>query len=171
MKPLINFLTAAAALFGTSAQAEFRGAFVHKGGDSDQITAGSYKKTILTPVTFGTVEYDTHGFFDGTDTFVIPVGVSMVRLQCQLVFEHNGRGFRQASIRKNGDMYPGYPSDNRPAVSGTNTDINVTSPIIPVKAGDRFQCEAWHSINEATPRLKIMGLDAVWFALEVIRCR
>lgn len=168
MKPLISFLTIAAALFSTSAQAELRGAFVHKGGDIDQITAGSFNNTILTPITFGKVEYDTHGFFDGTDTFVIPVGVSMVRLQCQLVFESNARGFRQASIRKNGDMYPGYPSDNRPAVSGTNTDINIASPIIPVKAGDRFQCEAWHWISEDEPPLKIMGLAAVWFAIEVV---
>lgn len=165
--PLILTLLAA---LTAPAIAAHRGALVTKVGTEDQPVAGSFFKTSWTFLKFGEVQYDTDRFFDPAkpDTFTIPGGVSKVRLQCQVIFEHNPEGFRQAVIAKDGKLFDGFAAENKRAIGGTTTDMNITSPILPVKQGDTFQCSAWQMQGEDEPSLNVKGYGGVWFQIEVI---
>lgn len=168
MKKIIIFAILTA--LTSPAFAAHRGALVTRLGAENQPVAGSYFKTSWTMLNFKEVQYDTDKFFDPAkpDTFTIPSGVSKARLQCQVIFEHNPEGFRQAVIAKDGKLFDGFSAENKRAIGGTTTDLNITSPILPVKQGDTFQCSAWQMQGEDEPSLNVKGYGGVWFQIEVI---
>lgn len=146
----------------------FRGALVYK-NDSDQ----NVLMEVNTQLIHSDTVYDTDSFFDTTTKrFVIPVGVSKVRLIAQAVWANNSTGFRQLVIKKNfvtGDFstgwYPGVPATTVPANAITTTDLNISTPILDVVEGDNFLVEVYHSVS---PSLNVLKSVGTWFAIEVI---
>lgn len=168
MKRFIVLL--ALALVSDPAAAEFRGALVTKLRGEDQPVATSFYVSNYARTTFSKVEYDTDGFFDPEkpDTLTIPAGVERVKLQCQIIFEYNTAGHRQAVITKDNFFFPGFTAENKPAIAGTTTDLNISTPVLMVKAGDTFQCNAWQTQETPdAPAINIKGSNGVWFSIEV----
>jgi hypothetical protein len=108
----------------------FRGALVYK-FDADQVVASDANVQL----TVSNVVYDTDGFFNPTtNRFVIPAGVSKVRLTAQAIWGSNPTGLRQTVIKKNfvnGDLstgwYPGVPASTIPANPSTTTSSGPAS--------------------------------------------
>jgi hypothetical protein len=149
---------------------EFRGALVHKNTDAEQIVPNSYSHAQWVQVEFPEVEYDTSGLWDAANhQFVIPDGVHFVRLSGQIVWDHDAKGSRQTLITKNNALFDGYAAQNGRATFGTTPDQNVATAVIPVKAGDTFQLQAWHIRQKPTGApTKIYGNHGTWFSIEVI---
>ena len=174
MSIIANALRVAAfatALLATSSSmsAEFRGAMVHKTENSQQVVPDSYSRTQWVKVEFPIVAYDTAGLWDaGSQQFVIPEGVSFVRLSGQIVWSHSGKGARQVLITKNGALFDGYAAQNGNATFGTTPDQNVSTAILPVEPGDAFQLQAWQMQSEQGDPTSIYGRGGTWFAIEVI---
>jgi hypothetical protein len=146
----------------------FRGALVYK-FDASQ----TFANVTNSQLTFPTVEYDTDGFFNqATQRFVIPAGVSKVRLRAQAVWASNSSGMRQMVIKKNfvnGDLltgwFPGVPANTLPANNATTTDVQTSTPVISVVEGDTFLAEAYQSSGGSLSVLKSVG---TWFSIEVV---
>lgn len=166
-------LALAMALCSTPASAGFKGAMVHKTtSDSEQVVASDYfgdKHTPWTRVEFSSVDYDFGGFFDaGNNEFVVPPGVNLVRLTAQIVFGHDSTGARQALITKNGALFDGYAAQNAPAFIGTTPDMNVSTAVLRVVPGDRFQLVAWQVQSDKNETTTLNPSGGTWFAIEAI---
>lgn len=146
----------------------FRGALVYKFDANQTLT-----NVINTQLTFPTVEYDTNGFFNQTtQRFVIPAGVTRVKLKAQTVWANNNSGIRQLVIKKNfvnGDLstgwFPGVPATTPLSNIATTTDLQITTPVISVVEGDTFLAEGYQSSGGSLAILKSVG---TWFSIEVI---
>lgn len=157
---------------GNSKQEEgrmpFRGALVYK-YDAEQPIANEAQ----TQLTFSHAAYDTDGFYNSTTgRFVIPAGVSKVKLKAQIIWANNGTGFRQLVIKKNfvnGDFstgwFPGVPATTVLANPNTTTDVSVAPPAIPVTEGDNFLAEAFQNSGASLDARKSVG---TWFSIEVV---
>lgn len=166
---LRSTIAALLCLVAVEAHAEFRGAFVHKGPGEEQAVPGSFFKGVWEKVKFGTVAYDTDHLWNAERSeFVIPEGVHFVRLAGQIVFSHGTVGARQTLITKNGALFDGYAAQNSNATMGTTPDMNVVTAVLPVKAGDTFQLQAWQVQTEDDPTLNIYGNGGTWFSIEVV---
>lgn len=165
---MFKILFATAALAATSANAEFCGALVHKDGVEQKVDASFYEAK-WTRVEFPTVDYDTCGLWNSArNEFVIPDGVSFVRLSGQIVWKHGDKGARQVLITKNNGLFAAYPAQNGNPISGTTPDQNVSSAVLKVSPGDTFQLQAWQRQTEALEDAYIYGNFGTWFSMEVI---
>lgn len=152
----------------SEAHAQYRGALVYK-FDAAQTLAN----VTNTQLTFPTVEYDTSGFFNqATQRFVIPAGVSRVRLKAQTVWTNNNSGIRQLVIKKNfinGDLssgwYPGVPATTPLSNIATTTDLQISTPVLSVVEGDTFLAEGYQSSGGSLAVMKSVG---TWFTIEVV---
>lgn len=172
MKKIIACVVAAAFTFFflPVAGAEFRGAMVRKTTDAEQVVPNSYSHTQWVKVEFPVVEYDTSNLWDATNNqFVIPDGVHLVRLSGQIVWDHDAKGSRQTLITKNNALFDGYAAQNGKATFGTTPDQNVSTAVIPVKAGDTFQLQAWYIRNKMYEPTKLYGSLGTWFSIEIIQ--
>lgn len=160
------------ALVAFPAQAAFKGALVYKAGSDQSIPNG-----IQTMTTFNTEVYDTDGFFDASTSatrFVIPEGVTAVRMACQHIWYNNANGIRQIVLKKNypanngygvGGWYPGNPAVTLGANGATTTDPHVYTGVIPVQAGDFFECEAYQNSGVG---LNLLASVGTWFFIEAV---
>lgn len=162
---LLSIALTAFALAVTSvgAQSTFRGALVTKNAGHQWVG-----HAVTTTVDWGNAVYDTDNIKVGNRLVVQP-GMSKVRVMCSLVW--NGGGLvqgtlRQVVVKKNGQFFPGDPVGNVPAVWGTTTDIQVSSPVLKVSPGDYFECEAYHLNGSAIELLQSTG---TFFAMEVVQ--
>lgn len=140
-------------------------ALVHKGDQPQKIVGKPWER-----VEFEVVASDDFGFWDGGNSqFVIPEGVTLVRLTGQIVFAHGANGARQVLITKNGALFDCYPAQNGAAFKGTTPDMNVSSPPLKVKSGDTFQLHAWAVQSRWAKRpAEIYGNGGTWFSIEVL---
>lgn len=156
----------------------FRGALVHKGGGLPQIIEVAIPGIV--PITFHTVVYDSDGFWNAQrQRFVIPAGVSWVRLSAQVVWSTppvapvGNSHVRQIVIKKNfvslNDWYvdrPGWAVGQVFGHSGTTNDVQAHGPVLPVVAGDNFLVDAFHSSAGTTQ--EISAGNGTWFSIEAI---
>lgn len=155
----------------------FRGALVRKAVDGDQAVNQPLGNDVVpfTVVTFNQDVYDTDGLWDAQENcFVVPVGVSKVRLQGQIVFLQKGGGTRQILVQRKSinnknpsvwEFFTGQPIQNTEAVSGTTTDPSFSSVVLTVTPGDKFALMAWQTSGET---IQISGGTGTFFALEII---
>lgn len=149
----------------TIAKAAFRGALVTK---TTSLTGLNF--TAAAAITFNseTGGYDTDSIHDtvtNTSRLTVPSGVTKIRLQGGVrMTAKTADTFTHLTIEKNGGA--GYVGCGRTSteVGTTSHDINVSTPVITVTAGDYFelflQVETDTSIDLST--------DLTWFAMEII---
>ena len=149
-------------------QTRFQGAFVHKDKGQQQVIVSSPWERVR----FGCIAFDTLDMWDAeSHEFVIPSGVTYVRLTGQIVFSHRRRGALQALITRNGALTHGYGAQNGAAFCGTTPDMNVSSPPLKVSPGETFQLQAWSHKNRWSKWRKpaqIYGNGGTWFSIEVL---
>lgn len=156
----------------------FRGALVRKAlnnGAAVNQTLGNNVSNPFDVVSFNESVYDTDSLWNGTDNcFVVPAGVSKVRLLGQVVFLQNGGGTRQILAQRKSasqanptvwSFFTGQPIQNTEAVSGTTTDPSFASVVIPVAAGDKFALMAWQTSGH---NIDISGGTGTFFAMEIV---
>lgn len=148
----------------------FRGALVYK--TTDQPIPNSTNADL----TYDTVVYDIGGLFDhATSRFVIPAGVSKVKLKAQIIWANNAAGLRQTVIKKNfvaGDLstgwYPGVPASTIPANPNTTTDVSAMTPVLEVVEGDYFLVEGFYYTGASGATITARGSVGTWFSIEVL---
>ena len=149
-----------------SACAGAPGALVYKHGDVQVLQNNDWEM-----ITFGKEVYDTGDFYDPSypTRLTIPEGVKLARLRGQVIFSGNPKGLRQVVIKKNypdlGGWYPGVPAQTITANKRTTTDVQVTTPIIPVVEGDYFELEA---LQCSGSDIGVSASVGTWFAIEII---
>lgn len=119
-------------------------------------------------VTWQSAALDTGSFWSaGAPTrLVVPAGVTKVRLRGSARFAANSSGQRQIFITKNGAPLEGRFSVLGNAVATPNTtDLNGTSGVIAVAAGDYFEMSAYQNTSAA---LDLLAHETTWFELEVV---
>lgn len=168
------FLSLAAfVLVGSSAYA-FEGALMRKalvnGNPVNQVIGNAVSP--YQTLTFNQAIYDTGGFWNAArNCFQIPAGVSKVRFTGQAIFLFNTSGIRQLLIQKSEpgqtafNFFMGQPIMNTRAVTGTTTDIFVSSPVLPVVQGECYALQPYQDSGTSVP---ISGGGGTFFGLEVI---
>jgi hypothetical protein len=133
------------------------GALVQKASDTS-ISSGS-----SVHIPFGTTIFDDVGFVDsGNYKLKIPQGVYAVRLSANVTWENNSSSYRFVSIRKNGSSIVA----SQLQVANLNSQINISSPVIKVTAGDYFEFFAEQGTGSG---LVISASEQTWFSIEVIK--
>jgi hypothetical protein len=163
--------------FATSPQAEFRGALVYK--SAEQVVTPGIPG--IAQITFDQVLYDTCGCWDGhRNRFVIPAGVTFVRLNAQAIFQHGEKptgasNVRQIVIKKNFETLdnwyygrPGWAVGQVPTHIATTVDVHASGPVLPVRAGDTFLVDAFVWDGPESHPVKILGINGTWFAIEIV---
>lgn len=136
----------------------FKGALVTKQASTgDQVIASGG-----TVVNWQNEIYDTHGFFAGGSptVFTIPAGVTLVRVQSNLLFPSASSTIR-ARVLKNGSHVYGSP-DGAHATAGVD-GLNVKSALIEVAPGDTISLEAFSSAGST-----LVADNATWFSIEAV---
>lgn len=165
----LSFLLCSLFLFPAPAQSAFKGAMVHNEKGNIQAVPDSYAKTQWTKIRFPIISYDTDHLWDAKNQqFVVPDGVSFVRLSGQIVWSHDSFGARQVLITKNNKLFDGYAAQNGNAIIGTTPDQNVSTAILKVEPGDTFQLQAWHIQSDKNVPTSIYDNGGTWFSIEVI---
>jgi hypothetical protein len=132
-------------------------ALVQKASDTS-ISSGS-----SVHIPFGTTIFDDVGFVDsGNYKLKIPQGVYAVRLSANVTWENNSSSYRFVSIRKNGSSIVA----SQLQVANLNSQINISSPVIKVTAGDYFEFFAEQGTGSG---LVISASEQTWFSIEVIK--
>ena len=160
------------------AAARFRGALYELTGTTS--VPNSRWEAVYAYPTYRSKQYDTNNFMDQTNyqQFVIPRGVSKVRLHCGVVLaalEPRGtaEGAVQGVITKNNlgvpglVPYPGITPVNQASVKGVTTDdLIIRTHVLPVAPGDKFQCAIWQQrpTDEDPPRTIVSSS----FSIEVL---
>jgi len=147
---------------------------------------------VIYTLTWDDLQYDTSGLFPSAppsqlDRFVIPAGVSYVRLSANVRWENNDDGSRLLYIVKNDDLtnimpfsaVNAIPKDTDTSLPLTlqnlHTSQNITSPIIPVVQGDFFQVRVYQNsgatlqLGKHDPDPTKKRLKSTWFAIEVVK--
>jgi len=157
----------------------FRGALVRKALNNGAVANQAIGNNVTTPsydqVTFDQEVYDTDSLWNATDNcFVIPAGVSKVRFQGQIVFNHNVDGTRQILVQRKSanntnpnawEFFTGQPIQNTRAVLNTTTDPSFSSAVLPVSEGDKFALVAWQTSGV---NVDISGGTGTFFAMEIV---
>ena len=128
-------------------------------------TAQTIPNRTWVPVVWQNTVYDTDGFFEGGNgsKIIIPEGVDKVRLTANTRWETGGTGYRNMSIKKNGQYAPGLGFANLEAI---NASANILqSAVVPVQAGDYLEMYASHENGED---FNLNADDATFFAMEVV---
>lgn len=157
----------------TSAQA-FEGALMRKalvnGNPVDQVIGNAVSP--YQTLTFNQAIYDTGGFWNSArNCFEIPSGVSKIRLTGQAVFLYNVSGIRQLLVQKSEpgqttfNFFMGQPIVNTRAVTGTTTDIHLSSSVLPVVQGECYALQPYQDSGASVP---ISGGGGTDFGLEVV---
>lgn len=121
-----------------------------------------------TKVAYDTSRYDDLSFFDAVNNrFVIPDGVSKVRLRAQVFWAVNATGYRFAWFKKNGiGNFEGNARDSNNGVSGKDTILSIESTVLRVTPGDYFEVEVSQNSGSA---LDLVAANIVnYFAVEVV---
>lgn len=114
------------------------------------------------------VDYDTNGFFNiaNPERLTIPVGVTKVRLNSNILFASNASGRRYLAFHKASSFAGGAQMDIQGVDAGAlNQGINIGSGVIDVSAGDYFRVRRY---QDSGGSLDIIALHSTWFSLEVI---
>ena len=140
----------------------FKGALLRKG--ENQLIPND---TIMA-LTWTDVVYDTDNIHDiGSPTrLTIPSGISKIKITGSVGFHENTGGRRVVFIYKNGDgRYSGRASVTVVPVAGTATVVQVSSPVLPVVAGDYFEIMVQQTSGQD---IYITDYYNVWVAIEAI---
>lgn len=156
----------------------FRGALVRKALNNGSVvnqSLGNNVENPYDPVTFDQIVYDTDSLWNTNENcFIIPVGVSKIRIVGQVVFLQSGYGTRQILAQRkstsnnnptNWEFFIGQPIQNTEAVSATTTDPSFSSAVLPVSEGDKFTMMAWQTSGST---IYISGGTGTFFAIEII---
>jgi len=155
----------------------YRGALVYKSETNQSVVSGVGMSNENWLLTFDKIHYDTDGFFDFSEPskLTIPAGVGMVRLTVQNIWASNGTGVRWVVIKKNFPADNGYSSGGwfpgNPAVtpmsnsSGSTSDLQCSSAVIPVEEGDFFECFA---VQYSGSNLNLLASTGTFFGIEVL---
>ena len=155
------------------AAAVFRGALYVMDGTTP--VPNSYYTPTYTYVAFKSVEYDTSRLMDTANyqQFVVPAGVSKVRLKCGFVWSASNPSLRtQMVITKNNltvpglNGYRGLTPHNQSDTGGTTTDFGLATHVLPVIPGDTFQCAAWQ--QQVTDAEISRDLVVASFSIEIV---
>ena len=138
------------------------------------VTLGSTQNIIdssTTTINFSATVVDTSSFVGGSDRFVVPAGVTKVKVSTNSNWDTNTAGMRTVAIYKNGSAFSGMPYDRRMAVStgsfpGVNA-ANLVSSILAVTPGDYFQVKVLQNSGSTIG----YGIDShvCWFSIEAVQ--
>jgi len=140
-------------------QPSFRGCLVKRSSNISLLTSTN------TVIDFDQEDYDTDNIHDNStnnERLTVPTGVSKVRVTATIHFFPVEGGFRSLTIRKNG-TYPYPVADIRNAIY-TSMYIPLSSPVIPVTAGDYFDLVT----NQNSGSTVILDKDYIRFGMEII---
>lgn len=139
--------------------------------------AQSIPNNTRTVVSFGTAQYDDNSFWNSATRLTVPAGVTRVVVAAGSIWDSITSGQAQLTIQKNGvtlttDSYAGQPIGTFTSqASGGTTDVNISSGVLSVTAGDYFEVSALQtsggSINIAPTNAKNQKLT--WFSIQVIK--
>lgn len=123
----------------TPAKIRWRGAVVYKTTTTDDDICGNGSNCRFS----WTSEYsDTDSIHGNADNayLVVPSGVSLVRLRCQIGWPDNATGYRTIQIQKSPSTYVCYHSHGAQGTGFSYAFVTCTSPVVSVTAGDKFSC-------------------------------
>ena len=143
----------------------FRGSLVYSSVDF------TISNDTLTTLSWDTESYDTDGFHSaGAPTqFVVPTGVTMVRLLGSTLWDTNATGYRKQVFQKNGaDVRGQAMQSHRQHTGGTiNTAYQLSSAPIQVSAGDTLTLAAYQN-SGANRTISADSGFSTWFAIMVM---
>ena len=155
--------SATSAAFAVSYQ--FHGALIMYG------SAQALANGTTTAVSWGSVVYDTLGFFSTTSATVLRIstGVSRIRLAAQVAFQFSGTttSYHRLLIQKNSANFSGMPFVNVYGASNITTILNAYGPPVSVVSGDSF--EVYVRQNQGVTMSLTSSDITTWFSLEVIQ--
>lgn len=157
------------------ANAAFRGALYVMSGTTS--VPNSYYSTTYAYPAYQVQKYDTDNLMDTTNykQFIVPVGVSKVRLKCGVVLapDTGGAAAVQGLIAKNNlglpglNSYPELTPANQSSVKGVTTDdLIISTHVLPVVAGDKFQCAIWQQQTTGAGPARTILVSS--FSIEII---
>lgn len=136
-----------------------------KGARVKRTTNLSLASGIATTLAWQAAELDTTAFWSaGAPTrLTVPAGVTKVRITANARFDAASAGARQILIFKNGATFNGRGAIQM--AGQTNAELNIVSAVVPVVAGDFFECQAFQGSGSA---LNLMAHESTWLQIEVV---
>jgi hypothetical protein len=156
------------------AGAAYRGALYVMTGTTS--VPNSYYAPVYAYPAYQTQKYDTDNLMDTTNyqQFIIPAGVSKVRLKCGVVLANDtGAAAVQGLIAKNNlgvpglNTYPEITPANQSSVRGVTTDdLIISTHVLPVVPGDKFQCAIWQQQTTSSGPARTILVSS--FSIEIL---
>lgn len=136
------------------------GALVHLSGNM------SIANVTNTPISWNLATYDPLTLWDGVTKFIIPNGVSRVKLVGNIVWATNTSGDRNVFIQKNGSGFVGTGNVNGPPgiVSGACSQY-VATAVVTVSSGDYFTLVV---AQGSGGNLNVNNANSTMFSIEIV---
>jgi hypothetical protein len=154
-----------ATLDDLSGAAGYSGCVAYKNVSSQSIGSASW-----TAVTFNAEAFDDNGMHDNATNntrMTVQTGITRVRLKAKVLFAGSTSTSDRIRITKNGSTtYTGYTEEIIPVVTGLQTPLSVTSPVLSVSAGDYFEVEVYQD-SGGSVSIQAGGYHT-WFEMEEI---
>lgn len=138
----------------------FRGALLRRTANFSVSTTGTY-----VAIPWQSAAYDSDGFWDvGQPTrLAVPAGITKVRLVGNIEWQTSPTN-QLVEIRKNGSTVLGGGAVIMRGDSGYSNQMrNLTSAVLPVSTGDRFELAVYVGTGGT-----LQGLERTWLAIEVV---
>jgi len=151
--------------FDSNTGAAYRGAVITHSVGQSHTTSGAWQILV-----FDSEDIDTEALHDtatNNSRITVPTGVTKVRLKGQIDFASNATGNRGAFIYKNSASL-GSALNQKAAISGLATQIQVRSKTLIVSAGEYFELAGYQSSGGA---LSMRGDDVIggtWLEMEIV---
>ncbi len=143
------------------ASAQFRGALL--GSTTNQTVPNLTETTVA----WNTVAYDTDNFNTVPSFFIIPAGVSKIRVSGSVVWSPYILGSRFLWVELNGQTIPlGRGLSSIPATQNIAMGQEVRSAVIQVSQGQSLRLKVYQ--NSGIPLTVYGSNTASWFAIEVL---
>jgi hypothetical protein len=138
-----------------------------RGGRVARTSDLSISNNAATAVTWQSASIDTDTVWSsGTPTrLTVPIGVTKVHLRYGGRWAANTTGVRQIYMTKNGANFAGAGAMFMNAGSNLNHQLNVTSGVISVSAGDYFEAGAFQNSGGS---LSLVAHETTWFEMEIV---
>lgn len=132
----------------------------------------SIPNTTFTHLLFDGEVYDTdniHSIVTATDSFVVPAGVTKIKMHLYITWSYNATGVRQIHLQKNGNGF--FPGACKDYVNGVDMSVGasreIISPTLLVAAGDTFKFQAYQSSGAALNATGDVNGVNTWASMEI----
>jgi len=138
----------------------------HRGALIYRATTQSIPNNTATTVTWDATNYDTSGIVSSIGNgFIVPNGVTKVKITAQVAWDAAAGGLREVGINKHNTAYVGT-SDVivQGPVGASSIIIQCVTPVLQVTGFDSFSCV----VNQTSGASLNLLADTTWFEMQII---